>query len=151
MVKIIPKKWIKSKEGDIIQTKIEAEPELGEKVEMGTIDGDKLINGRWYMTGNSTKEGEFDYLMYTCEYCSKQFKLIEPLWVQNECICQFQEYIEQLTEKPHVNNWCTCGATKLISGGQIIKESNRTGSIRCIPSCIKCYKLSELQRKKDLG
>lgn len=71
------------------------------------------------MTGNSTKEGEFDYLMYTCEYCTKKFKLFEPLWIQNECICQFEEYYQQRTEKPHINNWCTCGATKLISGGQI--------------------------------
>lgn len=138
----------KENEREIVVTQIEAEPELGEKVEMATIDGDKLINGKWYMTGNSTKEGEFDYLIYICEYCSKQFKLIEPLWNRSECICQFEEYIEQRTEKPHTNNLCTCGATKLLPGGRIIKEF-KSGGIRTFPICLKCVKLAEIQERKQ--
>ena len=107
----------KENEREIVETNIEPEPELGEKVEMETIDGDKLINGKWFLTGNSTQEGEFQYILYTCQFCLKKFKLIEPVWVQSECICNYQEYIEQRTEKPHMNNLCTCEATKLLPGG----------------------------------
>ena len=66
----------------------------------------------------------------------------------NECICRFQEYIEQRTEKPHPSKMCTCGATKLLEGGHIFIQPNRKGGVRCIPSCIKCYKLSKIQEKK---
>jgi hypothetical protein len=58
----------KENERDFVETEIIAEP--GDEVgEITTIDGDRFINGKWYMTGNSTKEGEFEYVQYSCEFC----------------------------------------------------------------------------------
>jgi hypothetical protein len=137
----------KENERDFVETEIIAEP--GDEVGgITTIDGDRFINGKWYMTGNSTKDGEFEYIHYTCEFCGQKVKLKEPVWVQSECICRFHEYIEQRKEKPHPSQTCTCGATKLLKGGHIFIEPNKRGGIRCIPSCIKCYKLSKIQEKR---
>ena len=73
----------KENERDFVDTEIIAEP--GDEVgKIMTMDGDRIINGKWYMTGNSTKEGEFEYVSYTCEFCSQKFKLKDPVWVQSE-------------------------------------------------------------------
>jgi hypothetical protein len=133
-------------EFEVVETEFEAEP--GEKLGMVTRDGSKVINGRWYIQGGATKRGEFLFIEYKCQFCLQKFKLKQPIKVESECICRDGDFIAQRTEYPHSGNlYCTCGATRILDGGYIIKELDRNGNLRCIPTCIKCYKLNKIQEK----